>query len=281
MLVHDVDSDRLALVSADGTRHQTSLDCLRISVATQTHDRAVCLRPDPDLAGQFVMSVLDRDLKVLHTEAVHGIPSRARISPDGRMVSWTTFFTGDSYATDDYSTRTGILDLRTNRQSEDLESFRVDGRPAARDANFWGVTFAADDNIFYATMSTKGHYYLVRGDFAAAAVSIVADGVECPSLSPDGTRLVYKKRLPDQTWQLWVLTLDDSGHPAKGQRTRLPTPKSVDDQAVWLDNHTVAFAMADIDDRPSVYSTDADGSGPVTRVVRHAESPAPLADAGG
>lgn len=271
VLVHDVDSDRLALVTADGVRHQTRLDCLRVSA---THRRAVCLGPDPRLPGQFVLTVLDEHLAPVRTVALHGIPSRARITADGRMVAWTTFSTGDSYAVDSYSTRTGILDLATGRQTTDLESFRVDGRVAPVDANFWGVTFAADDTTFYATMLTQGRYDLVRGDFARAEVRTVASGVECPSLSPDGTRLVYKKRLPDQSWQLWVLEL------ATGHRTHLPTPRSVDDQAVWLDDATVAFAMADVDDRPSVYRTTAGGRGPVVRMIRHAESPAPLSSLG-
>ena len=34
------------------------------------------------------------------------------------------------------------------------------------DRNYWGVTFAADSNTFYATLLTNGHTYLIKGDLA-------------------------------------------------------------------------------------------------------------------
>ncbi|GGO28545.1 TolB-like translocation protein [Microbispora bryophytorum] len=61
--------------------------------------------------------------------------------------------------------------------------------------------------------------------------------MECPSLSPDGTRIAFKKRaagLPeDAPWRLYVLDL----------RTMRETPvaerRGVDDQAVWLGPHAL------------------------------------------
>ena len=53
----------------------------------------------------------------------------------------------------------GILDTRTGGGVGSLEDFTVirDGAPyRSVDVNYWGVTFAADDNRFYATMSTAG-----------------------------------------------------------------------------------------------------------------------------
>ena len=134
------------------------------------------------------------------------------------------FVAGDSYLSSGFSTRSGILDRATGVLATSLEDFRIDGRRPPADANFWGVSFAADDNTFYATMSTGSHLYLVQGDFAAETITVLDDGVECPSLSPDGSRLVYKKRLPDQTWQLWVYRLGSR------QRTQLAEPANVDDQ---------------------------------------------------
>jgi hypothetical protein len=46
------------------------------------------------------------------------------------------------------------------------------------------VSFAGDDNTFYATMATGDHLYPVRGDFTAETPVILDDGIECPSLSP-------------------------------------------------------------------------------------------------
>ena len=102
-------------------------------------------------------------------------------------------------------------------------------------------------------------------------ITVLDDGVECPSLSPDNTRLVYKKRLPDLTWQLWVYDL------ATKQRTQLAEPGDVDDQAAWLDDRTVAYAKLDESNgQLNVWSVPADGSGAPTLLAENAESPIPL-----
>ena len=148
-------------------------------------------------------------------------PTRARVSADGRMVAWTVFVSGDSYLSSGFSTRTGVLDLQSGRVITTLEDFTIDGKKLPIDANFWGISFAGDDNTFYSTMATGDHLYLVRGDFAAGTLLIMDDGVECPSLSPDDRRLVYKKRLPDLTWQLWVYDLGiRRADPARRARQR-------------------------------------------------------------
>jgi len=43
-------------------------------------------------------------------------------------------------------------------------------------------------------LGTGGHTYLVRGDLARREVGTPRTNAECLSLSPDGRRLVYKKR---------------------------------------------------------------------------------------
>ena len=158
--------------------------------------------------GTFQLAVLDDQLRRSATLPINGVPTRARVSADGRMVAWTTFVGGDSYLQRRASPPAPASSTSHRRAGQSAGGLHG-RRPEAcrRDANFWGVTFAADDNTFYATMSTGGHLYLVRGDFAAEPCTIAGRRVECPSLSPDGTRLVYKKRLPDPTWQLWVYDL--------------------------------------------------------------------------
>ncbi len=68
-------------------------------------------------------------------------------------------------------------------------------------------------------MATGGRTPLVRGDLAGRTVSTLRQNVECPSLSPDGTRVVFKKRvagLPAEApWRLHVLD------PASGKETPL------------------------------------------------------------
>ena len=268
LLVRDTETGHLALVRADGSRAQSKAQCARAYAAG---DAAVCLFPDPTAPGTLEVRVLDEGLNPIRTIPINGVPTRTRVSADGRILAWTVFVSGDSYLSSGFSTRTGILDLASDKLVMTLEDFTIDGRRPPTDANFWGVSFARDDTTFYATMATGDHLYLVRGDLAAETITVLDDGVECPSLSPDDTRLVYKKRLPDLTWQLWVYDL------ASQQRTQLTEPGDVDDQAVWLDERTVAYAKLDESNgQLNVWSVPADGSGAPTLLAEKAESPIPL-----
>jgi dipeptidyl aminopeptidase/acylaminoacyl peptidase len=264
LLVRDTASGRLAVQHPDGTRTRTPLTCARVYAAAAT---GACLGEGQ---GSFQLVVLDSGLRELRTVPLNGIPNRVRVSGSGRMVSWTVFVTGDSYNGGEFSTRTGILDTRAGTLVANLETFTVqDGRPN-QDANFWGVTFAADDNRFYATMSTGGRRYLMEGDFAARTLRRITDNVECPSLSPDGTRLAYKKMLPDRSWRLTVLSLADL------KETPLAETRSVDDQAAWLDDRTVAYGLPHPGSGADVWTTPADGTGTPQLLAADAESPAIL-----
>ena len=266
LLVRDTETGHLAVVEADGHRAQSKAECARAYAAA---GRAVCLFRDG--SGVFRLSVLDESLNPIKEFPIPGVPTRARVSADGRMVAWTVFVSGDSYLTSGFSTRTGVLDLESGRVVMTLEDFTIDGKKLPIDANFWGVSFASDDNTFYATMATGDHLYLVRGDFAAETLVILDDGVECPSLSPDDRRLVYKKRLPDLTWRLEVYDL------ATKQRTPLTETGNVDDQGAWLDANTVAYGKIDENSgQVNVWSVPADGTGVPRLIAADAESPAVL-----
>ncbi|MEV6523005.1 hypothetical protein AB0M43_13735 [Longispora sp. NPDC051575] len=249
----------LAVVGPDGSRRASALHCARVYAA---HGTGVCLRED---LGSYTVTILDADLSVTRSLPLNGLPNRARVSGSGRMASWTTFVTGDSYNGGQFATRSGILDTVTGTLAGNLENFTVGGAKPNLDANFWGITFAADDNTFYATMSTDGHRYLMKGDFAARAMQRVKENVECPSLSPDGTRVAYKRMLPDRTWRLTVLDL------ASLAETPLAETRSVDDQAAWLDASTVGYGVD-----KGVWSVPADGSGAPRLVAADAGSPAAL-----
>jgi hypothetical protein len=204
--------------------------------------------------------IFDANFNVLHTLTPTGIPSRARISPDGRYGSMTFFVAGDSYATSgQFSTRTSIIDMHTGQTLADLEDFTVqkDGQNFhLADFNFWGVTFAKDSDHFYATLGTSGVTYLVEGDIAAREMHTLIENVECPSLSPDNTRIVFKKRIangPPAVWRLTVLNL------ATMQEKPLAETRSVDDQAEWLDNDHVLYTPTT--QQPAIWSVAADGSG--------------------
>ncbi|QKW17794.1 hypothetical protein HUT16_00825 [Kitasatospora sp. NA04385] len=266
LLVRDTATGHLAVQRPDGSRQGSALPCARVYAAAGT---GVCLRESPE---SYQLTVLDHDLKQLRSIPLNGVPNRARVSPTGRMVSWTVFVAGDSYNGGHFSTRSGILDTGTGTIVGTLEDFTVDGRPAAADANFWGVTFARDDNTFYATMSTGGHRSLVRGDFAARDLHPLKDDVECPSLSPDGTRIAYKKMLPDGSgWRLTVLRLSDLAE------TPLAESRSVDDQAAWLDDATVAYGLPHGGGKGAdVWAVPADGGGAPRLLAHDAESPGAL-----
>lgn len=271
LVVTDRHAATVARGEPSGARQVSGVECVRVYAAAGT---GVCIQPETAWSYQLV--VLDRELRPSRSFAVPGLPNRARVSASGRMVAWTTFVGGDSYSSGGFSTRTGILDTRTGTLVTTLEEFAVtrEGRAYRNaDVNFWGVTFTADDNTFYATMSTAGRRYLVHGDFAARTVRTVTDNVECPSLSPDGTRIAFKQAVggdPQRGWRLSVLDL------ATMAVTNLAETNSVDDQAAWLDDRTVAYTLRGPDGTPSIWSVPADGTGSPTLLLDQAESPAAL-----
>jgi hypothetical protein len=258
---------------ADPTRRTTTeLSCARAYAAGE---RVLCLRPTGGLVPAYQAVIFDRELREQQVIDTVGVPSRARLSADGAIASWTTFVSGDSYLSAGFSTRTSVLDLRTNQLVTTLEKLAVikDGKPyTSSDLNYWGVTVARDDRTFYATLLTKGKTYLVRGDLELRQVTTIAENVECPSLSPDDTRLVFKKRLGDDArlgpWQLQVLDL------ATMKQTPLAEQRSVDDQATWLDDDTIAYSLpvegiASYD----LWTVPADGTGEPGLLLEAGTSP--------
>ncbi|MEU0943527.1 TolB-like translocation protein [Streptomyces canus] len=263
--------------SADpkGGRTASDLKCARFYAAAGT---GICLQSNPGVLKQSNRALLlDADLRTRHTYALAGTPSRARVSPSGRFVAWTVFVSGESYSSAFFSTRTSVLDTRTMKLTPSLEDFSItlDGRSyQASDVNFWGVTFASDDDTFYATLNTANKTYLVRGSLSDRKVTTLVENVECPSLSPDGTRVAFKKRVLSRTdlWHEYVLDLRTLKETALAER------HSVDDQATWLDNETVAYALpADGKVGTSdLWSVPADGTGKPRLLIPGASSPAPL-----
>lgn len=267
--------DEIATAAADdpeGQRTASGVSCLRFHAAAGT---GICLQADKSgVQDGYRAVVLDAGLKEVSARPLAGVPTRARVSPGGHLAAWTVFVGGDSYAGTDFSTRTSLLDLRTGTYDASLEDFTIhkDGKPYRdADVNFWGVTFTADERGFYATLATGGRTHLVRGDLAARTVTTLRENLECPSLSPDGTRLVFKKRVPglspDAPWRLYVLDL------ATMAETPLAEERSVDDQVVWSDDGTVVYALPG-DFGADLYSLRADGGGAPARLVTSALAPA-------
>jgi hypothetical protein len=257
--------------ATDGSRTPTGLRCQRVYTAGGT---TVCLRV-AGLGPSFEAAVLDAGGAVVKSIPLPGVPSRARVSASGEVVSWTVFVTGDSYASaGGFSTRTGFYDLRTDTVVESLEAFAltVDGTAhTALDVNYWGMTLAADDTTFYATVGTGGRRWLIKGSTADRTAATVRPGPECPSLSPDGKRLAYKKTTK---WVgRWELAVSDL---ATGVETVLPGTAGIDDQAAWLDDGTLAYGVpSQSTGVPGVYRVAADGRSEPVLVATAASSPVP------
>jgi hypothetical protein len=241
----DMIHKRLADAALDDPRashYVSDMTCDRVYFAA---GRGLCSGADENYYGNRGVQDFDAHLRPGHRYAqATGLSSRARVSPDGRFGSVTLFVAGDSYGAP-FSTRDHIFDLTSGRELGTLEDFTVykDGAVfQSPDFNFWGTTFAADGNRFYATLgagSVGATTYLVEGDLAKREMRVLRTNVECPSLSPDGTHIAFKKRIQNpSTWRIAVLDL------ATLQDTELAEIRSVDDQVEWLDDSHVLYSMS-------------------------------------
>jgi hypothetical protein len=262
----------VALDEPDGPRRLTDLDCERVDVRS---GHGVCLRSDRGFLTTYEAVGFDESFVETFTLPLSGTPSRVRMAPSGDVAGVTVFVTGHSYAQAGFSTQTTLIDIDAATVIADLEvDFEVmrDGSVWREiDFNFWGVTFI-DDGAFYATLGTGGNTYLVRGDVATRRMEVVTSGVECPSLSPDGTRVAYKVRsdrgIGPVTWRMAVMDL------ATMQITELAETANVDDQVGWLNDGTVIYGLPR-DGSPAetdMWSVAADGSGEPSLLVPHAWS---------
>lgn len=260
------------LADPAGPRAFTPASCERVYA---TGADAICLSADRGLVTTYRAQLLDASWAPVRDLPLTGLPSRARLSRDGSLVATTTFVFGDSYANPgQFSTRT-IVTRTDGEVVGDIEKFKlvVDGRViTAADKNLWGVTFL-DDDRFYATAASGGKTWLVSGSLAARTVTSVRADVECPSLSPDRTRVAFKKHgdLPAGRWRLAVYDL------ATGKETELAETRSVDDQVEWLDDGTVVYGLPREDETSAssdVWSVPADGTGAPRVLISDAWSPA-------
>jgi hypothetical protein len=260
------------LSAPGGPRAFTPASCERVYA---TAADAICLSADRGLVTTYKAQLLDTGWAPARDLPLTGLPSRARLSRDGSLVATTTFVFGDSYANPgQFSTRTVVT--RTDGEVVgDIEKFElvVNGKViTAADKNLWGVTFL-DDDRFYATAASGGKTWLVDGSLTQRRVTSVRGDVECPSLSPDRTRIAFKKHgdLPPGKWRLAVYDL------RSGQETVLSETRSVDDQVEWLDDATVIYGLPR-DDQTSassdVWAARADGTGEPKVLVSDAWSPA-------
>ena len=259
------------LSDPSAARAVTTQACDRVYA---TNDYQMCLHVDRGVVTTFNATLFDPSWKALKTWPLPGIPSRTRISADSKLVAQTSFITGSSYGTVGFSTQTTIAST-AGKDYGDIENFAftVDGAAVtASDRNFWGVTFASDDNTFYATGASAGHTWLVRGDLAARTLTAIHETAECPSLSPDSTRVAYKKNVSTTGTPYWTPAVFDL---ASGTETVLPVKDNVDDQALWLNDSTLLYGLPNpkVVGDSNVWSVSADGKSAPKVFLAHAWSP--------
>ena len=70
-------------------------------------------------------------------------------------------------------------------------------------------------------------------------MTVLHDDVECPSLSPDGTRIVFKRASTVKgAWRLWAMRLETGeAWPVTDE------DRHIDDQAEWLDDERVLYGL--------------------------------------
>ena len=61
------------------------------------------------------------------------------------------------------------------------------------DVNFWGVTFATDDTLLRHPRHRRSRRTWSAASVGTRELTVLRENVECPSLSPDGTKVAYKK----------------------------------------------------------------------------------------
>ena len=262
------------LGDAMAARATTALKCDRISFAG---GRGICLQTALGVLTKYEAVVFDSQFKPIVTMKLDGAPTRTRISPDGRYGATTVFVTGQEhgYNSVSFSTKTTLIEMASGTAVTDLEQFKVvrDGQPfAAKDFNFWGVTFARDSNVFYATLMSDRKTYLVRGDVAARSMTVLRDNVECPSLSPNNQLIAYKKRVAGDLapWRFHVMDLATmTERPIAGEA------RSIDDQLEWLDDRRVLYATKRSSQSAvtDVWVADVSGTEPARQLFLEGESP--------
>ena len=238
-------------------QYAADLYCDRLYFAA---GHGICLHADRGSITTYYAYGFNDRMQRTWSIKLTGFPSRARVSPSGKLAAVTVFLAGQSYASLDFATQTSILNTATGEMVvPDLEQFSVtrNGQEfKEKDFNFWGVTFAQDENRFYATLWTKGKTYLVAGDMARRTAQVIHDDIECPSLSPDNRRIAFKQRSVGGllqgrriTWRIALLDLNT------GTVIPLAETRSVDDQVEWMDNDHILYALTE-NEKGASASTD-------------------------
>jgi hypothetical protein len=266
---------QLAFAPYERLSQPNFIENLSCEAAYVAGGRGICLSANRGLFTTYAAKLFDaKTFKVIGEFPLKGVPSRCRMSSDGKVAALTIFISGHGYESVSFTTQTLLIDVDTGRTIVDLEDFSIsrNGQPFSnKDFNFWGVTFTPDTRHFYATLSTNHQHFLIKGDIANRSGIVIHENVECPSLSPDASRIAYKKRLTTGGrvfWQLHILDLKTDQEKSLGEK------RSVDDQLEWLDNDHVLYSLPEESSAiTNVWVAAADGASAPRLFLKKAYSP--------
>ncbi|MFT4595932.1 MAG: hypothetical protein ACI9TF_000169 [Paracrocinitomix sp.] len=243
MVVHRVpgeDYGRLAIRHIDGTRTLLDRTCMRVHIAT---DHGVCLAENEGVVASFTTTFfraenLNADIK----SYASALPSRARISPGGTFSAVTAFVSGSSYADIGAETTTIVTidEIDSNQLLRGANQFTIASNEARfnnQNPQYWGVTFAADEDEVYITGFFGDMPEVMHGTLNNMTIEPTGWVGSCPSLSPDGETLVFKEMTADNNFELVAVNLETN------TKHKLGETRPVDDQVEWLDNDTILYAL--------------------------------------
>ena len=175
------------LDAPDGPRQITGYACRRLYMAAG-HGLCLAEVADDPFGAPYRARFFGPDFKTLHELPLAGLPSRARVSPDGTLGAATVFVNGDSYAGrhllhPHHDLRHGARARRwaTSRTFTVFEGRQTD--PGGRLQLLGRDLRPPTTGRFYATLGDGRPTYLVQGDLAARTVKVAArrGGVPRPS----------------------------------------------------------------------------------------------------
>ena len=273
------DYGRLAIRHQDGSRTLLDRDCIRVHIAA---DRGVCLSQGNGVVPSFTTSFFDPAAPLTTIKSyASALPSRARISPDGRFSSVTAFISGASYEDIGGEAATIVtiddIDGEGGNTLSSLSRYDIDSDDATYgdsiDAQYWGMTFA-DSDRFYVTGFFDETAEILLGSVDDQTLTPTGWEGSCPSLSPDGKTLVFKEERPEGGFSLVAVDVETE------RRWTLNESKSVDDQVEWLDNDTILSGVhpdgADDSVQPEfdIWMIDIDEDAEPELFLPNADSPA-------